>query len=144
VNSVTHHAALMVGFRAMGPAPIDLSERIEDLELRRQEEERVMERFERIGYQIMHRSGGGMMDGNPFGATLSDGRKRPLVAQLLGQAFLVAYQTVAQNRAGTDYVANRLIAAGELYGEEVTELLDEARLEKPEIDVLDEAQWPTI
>jgi cell division protease FtsH len=144
VNSVTHHAALMVGFRAMGPAPIDLSERIEDIELRRQEEERVMERFERIGYQIMHRSGGGMMDGNPFGATLSDGRKRPLVAQLLGQTFLVAYQTVAQNREGTDYVANRLIAAGELYGEEVTDLLDEARLEKPEIDVLDEAQWPTI
>ena len=34
VNSVTHHAALMVGFRAMGPAPIDLSERIEDPELR--------------------------------------------------------------------------------------------------------------
>jgi cell division protease FtsH len=144
VNSVTHHAALMVGFRAMGPAPLDLSERIEDPELRRQEEERVMQRFERIGYQIMHRSGGGMMDGNPFGATLSDGRKRPLVAQLLGQAFLVAYQTVLQNKAGTDYVAGRLIAAGELYGEEVTDLLDEARLRKPEIDVLDEAQWPAI
>src|SRR4051812_49071646 len=144
VNSVTHHAALMVGFRAMGPAPLDLSERIEDPELRREEEKRVMERFERIGYQIMNRSGGGMMDENPFGATLTDGRKRPLVAQLIGQAFLVAYQTVVQNREGTDYVANRLIAAGELYGEEVTDLLDEARLRKPEIDVLDEAQWPTI
>ena len=144
VNSVTHHAALMVGFRAMGPAPIDLSERIEDPELRREEQKRVMERFERIGYQIMNRSGGGMMDKNPFGATLADGRKRPLVAQLIGQAFLVAYQTVVQNREGTEYVANSLIAAGELYGEEVTDLLDEARLRKPEIDVLDEAQWPTI
>jgi cell division protease FtsH len=144
VNSVTHQAALMVGLRAMGPAPIDLSERIEDPELRSREEERVMERFERIGYQIMHRSGGGIMDGNPFAATLSDGRKRPLVAQLLGQAFLVAYQTVLQNKEGTDYVAERLIAAGELYGEEVTDLLDDARLHKPEIDVLDEATWPTI
>ena len=144
VNSVTHHAALMVGFRAMGPAPIDLTERIEDPELRREEQQRVMDRFERIGYQIMNRSGGGMMDENPFGATLSDGRKRPLVAQLIGQTFLVAYQTVVQNREGTDYVANRLIAAGELYGEEVTDLLDDARLRKPDIDVLDEAQWPTI
>ena len=144
VNSVTHHAALMVGFRAMGPAPIDLSERIEDPEARREEEERIMERFERIGYQIMHRSGGGMMDGNPFAATLSDPRKRPLVAQLLGQSFVVAYQTVLQNKEGTDYVAGHLIAAGELYGEEVTDLLEDARLRKPEIDVLDEAQWPTI
>ena len=49
-----------------------------------------------------------------------------------------------QNREGTDYVADRLIAAGELYGEEVTDLLDEARLRKPEIDVLDEATWPAI
>jgi ATP-dependent Zn protease len=144
VNSVTHHAALMVGFRAMGPAPIDLSERIQDPDARREEEERIMERFERIGYQIMHRSGGGMMDGNPFAATLSDPRKRPLVAQLLGQSFFVAYQTVVQNKEGTDYVAGHLIAAGELYGEEVTDLLEDARLRKPEIDVLDEAQWPAI
>jgi cell division protease FtsH len=144
VNSVTHHAALMVGFRAMGPAPIDLSERIQDPEARREEEERIMERFEQIGYRIMHRSGGGMMDGNPFSATLSDPRKRPLVAQLLGQAFMVAYQTVVQNREGTDYVAGHLIAAGELYGEEVTDLLEDAQLRKPEIDVLDESQWPAI
>jgi hypothetical protein len=134
----------MVGFRAMGPAPIDLSERIEDPELREREAERVMERFEQLGNRIMHRSGGGMMDGNPFAATLADRVKRPLVAQLLGQAFLVAYQTILQNKQSTDYVASRLIAAGELYGEEVTDLLDDAHLTKPEIDVLDESQWPAI
>ena len=33
---------------------------------------------------------------------------------------------------------------GELYGDEVTDLLDEARLRKPEIDVLDEDAWPVI
>jgi cell division protease FtsH len=146
VASATLLAATMVGAWAMGPERIDLSGRGRFASEAEEEEarKRVMERFERIGYQIMHRSGGGMMDDNPFGATLSDGRKRPLVAQLIGQAFLVAYQTVVQNREGTDYVANRLIAAGELYGEEVTDLLDEARLRKPEIDVLDDAQWPTI
>jgi hypothetical protein len=31
-----------------------------------------------------------------------------------------------------------------MYGNEVTDLLDEVRLVKPEIDVLDEATWPAI
>ncbi|MGZ8647855.1 MAG: AAA family ATPase [Solirubrobacteraceae bacterium] len=144
VGSVTSRAALMVGFRAMGPAPVDLSDRVEDPEEREAAETRIRERFERIGYQIMNRSGGGVMDQNPFAATLSDGEKRPLVAALLGQCFVVAYQTVLQNREGTDYVASRLISAKELYGDEVTRLLDDARLAKPEIDLMDEAAWPAI
>jgi hypothetical protein len=144
VGSATHQAAHMVGFHAMAPAPVDLSDRIDDRSRREEEENRVMERFERIGYQIMHRSGGGMMDGNPYAATLGDAAKRKLVAGLLGQAFVVAYCTVKKNREGTDYVANRLMAAGELYGDDVMRLLDDARLEKPEIDVLDEDTWPVI
>src|SRR5215210_7606771 len=144
VGSVTHQAALMVGMHAMAPAPIDLSDRIDDPERREAEEERVMERFEKIGYQIMHRSGGGIMDGNPFAATLGDRDKRRLVAGLLGQAFVVAWCTIRHNRDGTDYVATRLMSAGELYGDDVMRLLEDARLEKPEIDVLDEDTWPVI
>jgi hypothetical protein len=144
VGSVTSRAALMVGFRAMGPAPVDLSDRIEDPEEREAAEQRLRERFERIGYQIMNRSGGGVLDENPFAATLSDGEKRPLVAALLGQCFVVAYQTVLQNRQGTDYVASHLISAKELYGDDVTRLLDDARLEKPAIDLMDESAWPAI
>jgi cell division protease FtsH len=144
VGSVTSRAALMVGFRAMGPAPVDLSDRIEDPEEREAAEQRLRERFERIGYQIMNRSGGGVLDENPFAATLSDGEKRPLVAALLGQCFVVAYQTVLQNRQGTDYIASHLISAKELYGDDVTRLLDDARLEKPAIDLMDESAWPAI
>jgi cell division protease FtsH len=144
VGSVTSRAALMVGFRAMGPAPVDLSDRVEDPEEREAAEKRLRERFERIGYQIMNRSGGGVLDENPFAATLSDGEKRPLVAALLGQCFVVAYQTVLQNRQGTDYVASHLISAKELYGDDVTRLLDDARLEKPAIDLMDESAWPAI
>ena len=48
------------------------------------------------------------------------------------------------NKDATDYIATRLIAAGEMYGNDVTDLLDECRLVKPEIDVLDEATWPVI
>ena len=144
VGSVTARAALMVGFRAMGPAPIDLGDRIEDPEEREEAETRVRERFERIGYQIMNRSGGGVMDQNPFAATLADREKRPLIAALLGQAFVVAYQTVHQNREGTDRVAQQLIVDKELYGDDVTSLLDGVGLRKPAIDVLEESTWPAI
>jgi hypothetical protein len=57
---------------------------------------------------------------------------------------VVAYNTVKLNREGTDYVAIRLMWAGELYGDDVMRLLEDARLEKPEIDVLDEDTWPKI
>ena len=102
-----------------------------------------MERFERIGYQIMHRSGGGMMDGNPLrravGPAQAPARRpapRPGVPRRLPDR-------AAANKEGTDYVADAH-RRRELYGEEVTDLLDDARLRKPEIDVLDEAPWPTI
>ena len=104
----------------------------------------MRERFERIGYQIMNRSGGGVMDQNPFAATLADREKRPLIAALLGQAFVVAYQTVVQNREGTDRVAQQLIVDKELYGDDVTSLLDGVGLRKPAIDVLEESTWPAI
>jgi hypothetical protein len=143
VNSVTSRAAMMVGFRAMGPAPLDLSDRIDHEGDREETEKRLMERFERIGYQIMNRSPGGP-DTNPFGATLADSDKRPLVAGLLGQAFVVAYNTVRQNREATSRVADELVDHGELYGDEVTSLLDGVGLRKPDIDVLDEATWPAI
>jgi SpoVK/Ycf46/Vps4 family AAA+-type ATPase len=144
VGSVTMQAAQMVGMHAMAPAPIDLSDRIDDPEEREQAEKLAMRRFEDLGTQIMHRSGGGMMDSNPFMATLGDRNKAKLVAGLLGQAFVVAWCTVRANREATERIAERLIAAGELYGDDVTGLLDSAGLRRPEIDVLDEATWPTI
>jgi cell division protease FtsH len=144
VGSVTARAALMVGLRAMGPAPIDLSDRIAHAEEREEAEEQIRARFERIGYQIMNRSGGGMMDTNPHAATLADAEKRPLVAALLGQAFVVAYQTVLQNREATDRVAQQLVVDKELYGDDVTSLLDGVGLRKPAIDVLEETTWPAI
>ena len=57
---------------------------------------------------------------------------------------MIAWNTIRENREGTEYVADRLIEAGELYGDDVVELLDGARLRKPDIDVLDETSWPVI
>ncbi|HEX4690489.1 MAG TPA: AAA family ATPase [Solirubrobacteraceae bacterium] len=144
VASVTMQAAQMVGMHAMAPAPIDLSDRIPDPEEREAAEKRAMERFERLGEQIMHRSGGGLMDSNPFMATLGDRNKARLVSGLLGQAFVVAWCTVRENREATERIAQRLIDKGELYGDEVTDLLESARLRRPDIDVRDEATWPAI
>ena len=57
---------------------------------------------------------------------------------------MVAYATIRHNRDGTDKVATELVHKRELYGDEVVALLDSCGLEKPTIDVLDEATWPAI
>jgi ATP-dependent Zn protease len=144
VYSTTRQAVRMVGGAAMGPTPLDLADRIEDRVRREEEEKRIMERFERLGSQIMHRSAGGMLDDDGVSGVLADGGKRRQAATLIGQSFVVAYNTIRHNREGTDYVAGRLVAAGELYGDDVVQLLEDARLERPEIDLLDEDSWPVI
>ena len=82
------------------------------------------ERFAEIGNQIMHRSGGGLLDADRC-AGAADRGKRASSPALLGQAFVVAYCSSA-NKAAIEKVADRLVEAGELYGDEVVELLDSA------------------
>src|SRR4051794_39971680 len=142
LQMATASAALMVGGAGMAPAPIDLSDRIADKTEREEAEKEVVKRFEELGAKLMHRSG--TLDGSMFGSTLSDRDKRRMITGLLGQSFLVAYATIKANQEGTERIAERLIAETEMYGDDVTEMLDECRLVKPEIDVLDEAAWPVI
>jgi hypothetical protein len=144
VYSTTALAVRMVGRAAMGPTPVDLSDRIVDAEARREEEERVMERFHRLGEQIIHRSGSGMLDDDGVSGVLNDRGKHRLAATLIGQSFVIAYNTIRHNREGVARVADRLVAKGEIYGDDVVALLEESNLERPEIDVLDEAAWPVI
>ena len=56
IGMVTWRAAQMVGRHGMGPAPIDLTDRIADEEKREEAEKKVAERFEKLGLQLMHRS----------------------------------------------------------------------------------------
>ena len=101
-----------------------------------------MERFEKLGNQLVQRASN---DGNPYAGVLGDGAKRKLVTSLLGQAFVIAHMTIRANKDKVPTTSRPgSIAAGEIYGNEVTDLLDEVRLVKPEIDVLDEATWPVI
>jgi len=144
VQSVTATAAWMVGYCAMGPEPVDLSGRVPD-EFREEMEKKIMDRFERIGSQIMQR---GHMNNpmltDPVGAVLGDPGKRKAAAQILGQAFVTAHNVITHNQDKVEQIAEVLIERRELHGDEVVELLERARLKTPEIDLLNEAAWPKV
>ncbi|HEY2601676.1 MAG TPA: AAA family ATPase [Thermoleophilaceae bacterium] len=143
VQSVTATAAWMVGYCAMGPEPVDLTGRVPE-EFREELEEKIMERFERIGNQIMQRGPmSNAMQSDPVGSVLGDPGKRKAAAQILGQAFVTAHNVVAHNRDKVEQIAEVLIERRELHGDEVVDLLERARLEAPELDLMDEATWPT-
>ena len=89
-------------------------------------------------------STGSALDGDPVASVLADPAKRAMVAQLLGQAFLTAYWFVSHNKAATDRVADVLVEKRELFGTDVIALLDSVNLTMPDIDPLDEANWPII
>jgi len=145
VYSVTSLAGRMVGMSAMGPEPVDLKGRVPE-EFREEREELLMKRFEKIGLQIMRRGGmgGNMMDPSPIASVLGDRDKRTAAAQLLGQAYVTAHHVIQHNQDKVEQIAEVLIERRELHGDEVVELLERARLEAPQIDLLDEAAWPKV
>ena len=104
-----------------------------------------MERFERIGVQIMNRaSSGSAMQGDPIASILHDPEKKRAAARILGQCYLTAVCLIRHNRESVARIAETLIERREMHGNEVVELLDRAQLEAPEIDVLDEDIWPKV
>ena len=141
VMSVTWRTARMVGGAAMGPQPFTVTPR----EGQTEEEARaeVLRRFERIGLQIMSRSGGGgPFDSDPVGGALSDPSKRALAAQILGQGYVTAHNAARQNREAIGRIADALEVRLEIMGDELLELLDSVGLRIPEFDLADEDSWP--
>jgi cell division protease FtsH len=144
LQSATWQASIMVGAAGMGPEPLDLRGRVDDADLE-ETEKKLMERFERIGVQIMNRASmGSAMQGDPVAAVLSDPSKRRAVAQILGQAYMTALCCVRHNREAVAQIADVLVQKRELYGDEVVDLLNGSALEAPVIDVLDESIWPKV
>src|SRR5918993_1020758 len=143
VQSATAQAAWMVGASAMGPEPFVVTPL--DDESEEQARERVLKRFESIGLQIMNRtSGGGPFTENPIAGVLSDGDKRKLAAQILGQAYVSAYNLVLHNKEAVERIADELVVRREVFGDELVEILDAAKLTMPEIDYSSEDAWPTM
>jgi ATP-dependent Zn protease len=146
IQSATWRVARMVGMTGMGPEPIELDPAAFASEAdRRDAEKAIMERFERIGLQIMNRARtDSMMSSDPIQAVLSDRAKRTAAAQILGQAYITAVCCMRHNRDAVARVAETLVERRELYGDEVVALLEEARPQAPAIDVTDEAVWPPV
>jgi cell division protease FtsH len=143
IQSVTAQAAFMVGASAMGPEPFAVKPR--EAETEEEARERILERFQKIGIQIINRTGGGgPFAENPIGNVLSDQDKRAIVAQLVGQAYVAAYNLVVSNREAVEHIADVLAARRELFGDELLNLLDESKITIPEVDLSEESSWPTM
>ncbi len=145
VQSATARAAWMVGTCGMGPEPIDFNgHEWESDEARKAAADEYMDRFERIGAQIINRAGGSALMGDPVPAILGDRNKNRAAAQILGQAYITAYCLILHNREQVSRIAETLIQRRELHGDEVVDVLDAAKLEAPAIDLTDDSTWPTL
>jgi ATP-dependent Zn protease len=144
VQSATAAAAWMVGASGMAPEPVDLCGKVPANKVGEREEE-IMERFNKIGAQILNRSSSGsFMQGDPIAAVLADPGKRRAAAQIAGRAYLTAQCLVEANRDKLEAIADELVMRREIYGDEVGELLDRQRLRKPTIDLTDPTIWPKL
>jgi ATP-dependent Zn protease len=143
VLSVTAQAAHMVGASAMGPQPFEIEPREDETE--DEALERVLKRFEKIGLQIVNRTGGGgPFAEDPISSVLGDQDKRAIVGQLVGQAYVAAYNLVLANREAVSHIADVLAARRELFGDELLNLLDESKISIPEVDLSEESSWPRM
>ena len=88
------------------------------------------------------RSGGGLLTADPIGNVLADPGKRLIVAQLVGQAYVAAYQLIKANQAAIERISSELISRKEIVGDELIALLDSAEIRVPEVDLADERWWP--
>ena len=138
VQTVTRLAAMMVGAAGMGPEPLDLDEGLDA-----KEEARVLRRFEEIGLKLMNRTSS-IQDHDVAASVLSDPDKRRIAAQIVGQAYVTAHNFVQQNRKGVEKIADDVVARREIYGDELLELLEGAKLKPAKVDLLEESSWPTL
>jgi cell division protease FtsH len=146
IRSATWSVARMVGQSGMGPEPISLDpDDFPDEASLHDAERDIMERFQRIGVQIMNRArSDNAMTNDPIAAVLSDPAKQAAAAQILGQAYLTALCCMRHNREAVAAVADALVQSRELYGDEVIDLLEAAQPDAPAIDVSDRTIWPKV
>jgi ATP-dependent Zn protease len=143
LQSATARSAWMVGVSGMGPDSIVLNGRARTVQKREEEKEKVEKRFEAIGLQLMNRASGDFQH-DAIASVLGDPTKRRLAAQIIGQAYLQAYNLVLQNQEAVGKIADTLVARRELYGDELVELLNSVGLEEPTVDLAKEEAWPTL
>jgi hypothetical protein len=134
----------MVGSCAMAPQKVELNGGFRSEAKREEARREVMDRFERIGIQIMNRSGGGPLHHDPISGVLSDRDKRAMAAQIIGQAYVSAFHVINHNKDAVEKVAETVIERRELYGNELLEVLEQGKFEKPEVDLTKDEAWPRM
>jgi ATP-dependent Zn protease len=141
----TLRAAEMVGVVGMGPMPIDLdAARFAD-ESGEQTRKRLAQRFEKVGLQLMNRTRGSVdAHADPIASILHDPAKRAAAAQILGQAYVTAFNFVRDNRRQVARLADELVEKRELYGDDLIELLDAQDFRKAKIDWRKDETWPQM
>jgi ATP-dependent Zn protease len=144
VQSATARAAFMVGASAMGPERIELNGGFKTDKARTEAREKMMKRFEEIGIQIMNRTNGGPFAHDATSAALNDPDKRRAAAQILGQAYVKAHNLVLHNKDAVSKIADVVVARREIYGDELLDLLRNAKLTEPTIEYTEEAVWPKL
>ncbi|HKG44940.1 MAG TPA: AAA family ATPase [Gaiellaceae bacterium] len=150
VQSATARAAWMVGACGMAPEAPEVNGRSNGKLVKRakaadEKVDDVMKRFEQIGLQIMNRTGnGGALGSDPLAGVLGDHDKRALAAQLLGQAYVTAYALIAYNKKAVEQIAEALIEKKELFGDELVEILESAKLKVPKVDLTQAKAWPAV
>jgi cell division protease FtsH len=140
VQSATARAAFMVGASAMGPERVELNGGFADDEEREEARKKIMKRFEEIGLQIMNRTG----SHDPVSEALGDPDKRRTAAQILGQAYVKAHNLIEHNKDAVSHIADVVVTRREIYGDELLDLLKDAKLAEPEIDYTEEKAWPRL
>jgi hypothetical protein len=138
----------MVGACGMAPEQIDLNGSTNGRTSKKTLDERraeIAKRFELIGTQIMNRTGdGGPLGHDPLSGVLNDRDKRASAAQLLGQAYVTAHAFIAENKAAVEKIAETLAERRELFGDELVEILESAKLKAPKLDLTKEEAWPVL
>jgi ATP-dependent Zn protease len=145
IQSTTARASWMVGACGMGPERIALNGGFADENEREAERRSIEERFERIGAKIMNRTGGGdPFHHDPIAGVLSDRDKRRLATQMIGRAYVEAYNLMRENKESVGRIADTLVLRKEVYGNDLVGLLDSANLRRPALDFTKEETWPTL
>jgi ATP-dependent Zn protease len=147
VQGATARAAWMVGACGMAPEQVDLASTNGRATKRTLDQKRddIAQRFQQIGTQIMNRTGdGGPLGHDPLAGVLNDRDKRAFAAQLLGQAYVTAHAFILQNKAAVEKIADELVEKRELFGDELVQILEAAKLKAPELDLTKEAAWPGL
>jgi len=143
LDYATYTAAVMAGIAGMGTMPLDLPVFAD--ESPEQTRERVLKRLETIGGQLMNRTRGSAdAHADPIASIMRDPFKNKRVAQILGQAYVTAYNFVRENKSEVDQLATALVEKREIYGDDLVETLDTKHFRRPEIDWTKDETWPLM